>query len=149
MTSQLNVDTIVDKAGSGGTNVKIANTSVTVAEGGSATMNTVQGLAKAWITFNGGVSTPVAIDSFGTSTLTDNATGDYSQTLTNAMGNADYVHTGSAGVNDGSGNAASQRVYGYNTARTQSTTIYNINTGYDNSNAINAYVTSAVLGDLA
>ena len=25
MTSQLNVDTIVDKAGSGGTNVKIAN----------------------------------------------------------------------------------------------------------------------------
>ena len=26
MTSQLNVDTIVDKAGSGGTNVKIGNT---------------------------------------------------------------------------------------------------------------------------
>ena len=37
MSSQLNVDTIVDKAGSGGTNVKIANTSVTVSEGGSAT----------------------------------------------------------------------------------------------------------------
>ena len=35
MTSQLNVDTIVDKAGSGGTNVKIANNSVTVAEGGT------------------------------------------------------------------------------------------------------------------
>ena len=30
MSSQLNVDTIVDKAGSGGTNVKIGNTSVTV-----------------------------------------------------------------------------------------------------------------------
>ena len=27
MTSQLNVDTIVDKAGSGGTNVKLSNTS--------------------------------------------------------------------------------------------------------------------------
>ena len=48
MTSQLNVDTIVDKAGSGGTNVKIANNAVTVAEGGSATTTTVQGLAKSW-----------------------------------------------------------------------------------------------------
>ena len=36
MTSQLNVDTIVDKAGSGGTNVKIGNTSTYVSDGGSA-----------------------------------------------------------------------------------------------------------------
>ena len=122
---------------------------VTASGSTGATTNLQQGLAKAWISFNGGVSTPVAIDSFGTSTLTDNGTGDYSQTLTNAMGNANYTHSGSAGVNDGSGNAASQRVYGYNTARTQSTTVYNINTGYDNSNAINAYVTSNVHGDLA
>ena len=141
MASELKVDKF--------TGVTTAGSILVTGEGNSTTTNLQQGLAKAWITFNGGVSTPVAIDSFGTSTLTDNATGDYSQTLTNAMGNADYVHTGSAGVNDGSGNAASQRVYGYNTARTQSTTVYNINTGYDNSNAINAYVTSAVLGDLA
>ena len=46
MTSQLNVDTIVDKAGSGGSNVKMANTSTYVSDGGSATQNTVQGLAK-------------------------------------------------------------------------------------------------------
>ena len=52
MSSQLNVDTIVDKAGSGGTNVKIGNTSVTVAEGGSGTTNTVQGLAKGWLKFD-------------------------------------------------------------------------------------------------
>ncbi len=52
MTSQLNVDTIVDKAGSGGSNVKMANTSTYVAEGGSATQNSVQGLTKAWIKFN-------------------------------------------------------------------------------------------------
>ena len=32
MSSQLNVDTIVDKAGSGGTNVKIGNTSTYVSE---------------------------------------------------------------------------------------------------------------------
>ena len=46
MTSQLNVDTIVDKAGSGGTNVKIANNAVTVSEGGNATAVTIQGLTK-------------------------------------------------------------------------------------------------------
>ena len=53
MTSQLNVDTIVDKAGSGGTNVKIGNTSTYVSDGGGATQNTVQGLAKAWIAHSG------------------------------------------------------------------------------------------------
>ena len=129
--------------------VSASATAMTMRGKGSNQTGIRHRLRKAGITFNGGVSTPVAVDSFGTSTLTDNATGDYSQTLTNAMGNANYVHTGSAGVNDGSGNATSQRVYGYNTARTQSTTVYNINTGYDNSNAINAYVTSAVLGDLS
>ena len=53
MTSQLNVDTIVDKAGSGGSNVKMANTSTYVADGGSATQNTVQSLVKVWAKFNG------------------------------------------------------------------------------------------------
>ena len=44
MTSQLNVDTIVDKAGSGGTNVKIGNTSTYVSDSGAVTQNTVQSL---------------------------------------------------------------------------------------------------------
>ena len=52
MTSQLNVDTIVDKAGSGGTNVKIGNTSTYVSDGGSGTQNTVQSLAKCWYTLD-------------------------------------------------------------------------------------------------
>lgn len=139
--STLKVDTL--------TGVSTQGSIVVTGEGNTTTTSLQQGLAKAWISFNGGVTTPVAIDSFGTSTLIDNTTGDYSQTLTNAMGNANYVHSGSAGVNDGSGSASSQRVYGYNTARTQSTTVYNINTGYDNSNAVNAYVVSNVHGDLA
>ena len=51
MTSQLNVDTIVDKAGSSGpslpntTTIKIGNTSTYVSDGGAVTQNTVQGLA--------------------------------------------------------------------------------------------------------
>jgi hypothetical protein len=45
MTSQLNVDTIVDKAGSGGTNVKIGNTSTYVSEGGNVSSN----VSKRWL----------------------------------------------------------------------------------------------------
>ena len=102
MTSQLNVDTIVDKAGSGGTNVKIANTSVTVSEGGSATTTTVQGLAKAWLF---GSSSAVLQDSFNISTPTDHGTGDYSYTLTNPFSNDDYSLTATANSTDERRNA--------------------------------------------
>ena len=45
MTSQLNVDTIVDKAG-GGTNIKVEGSNSTyVSEGGTATQSLVQGIA--------------------------------------------------------------------------------------------------------
>ena len=74
MTSQLNVDTIVDKAGSGGSNIKIANTSVTVSEGGSATTTTVQGLLKSWVDIPAdGASLN---DSFNIGSSTDSGTGD-------------------------------------------------------------------------
>ena len=88
MTSQLNVDTIVDKAGSGGTNVKIANTSVTVAEGGSATTTTVQGLAKMW--YNGGLNNQSTADGFNVASLTDTATGKLTINYTNNMNTANY-----------------------------------------------------------
>tara|TARA_Y100001972_G_scaffold30558_1_gene37651 strand:+ start:36 stop:485 length:450 start_codon:yes stop_codon:yes gene_type:complete len=89
MTSQLNVDTIVDKAGSGGTNVKTGNTSTYVSDGGNVTQNTVQGLIKAWMSMNG-KSTIALFDSLNTTSITDNGSGDYTQTYTNAMGNNDY-----------------------------------------------------------
>ena len=88
MTSQLNVDTIVDKAGSGGTNVKVANTSTYVSDGGAVTRNTVQGLAKAWINF-AGAGTSIN-DSLGMSSLGDNATGKYTITMSSAMANTNY-----------------------------------------------------------
>ena len=86
MTSQLNVDTIVDKAGSGGTNVKVANTSTYVGEGGSGTQNTVQGLQKHWGTF--GMDDAGIDDSFNMSSATDIQAGGFTVSLTNAMNNA-------------------------------------------------------------
>ena len=102
MSSQLNVDTIVDKAGSGGTNVKMANTSTYVSDGGGVTQNTVQGLCKFWIQFNG-TSTVATRDSFNLASLTDNATGDYTHTFTNAFSNNDYAAIGMAAGSTHSG----------------------------------------------
>ena len=89
MSSQLNVDTIVDKAGSGGTNVKIGNTSTYVSDGGSATQNTVQSLVKSWSAFDGR-STPSFYDSFNIASLTDNNTGDYRLVFTNGFSTKNY-----------------------------------------------------------
>ena len=94
MTSQLNVDTIVDKAGSGGTNVKVGNTSTYVADGGSATQNLVQGIAKAWCDADNAAQPQ---DSFNISGGVDNGTGDYQFNLTNSMGSANYAVPNSPG----------------------------------------------------
>ena len=54
MSSQLNVDTIVDKAGSGGTNVKMANTSTYVSDGGAVLHRILcKGCARLGYRFNG------------------------------------------------------------------------------------------------
>ena len=91
MTSQLNVDTIVDKAGSGGTNVKIGNTSTYVSDGGAVTQNTVQGLAKSWFKFN--QDTPAISDSFNISSITDSGTGLHTGLFTNNMSNANFANS--------------------------------------------------------
>jgi len=92
MSSQLNVDTIVDKAGSGGSNVKMANTSTYVSDGGSATQNTVQGLLKGWVRIDGDASGASIDDSFNCAGITDNGTGDYSVTRTNNMSSVDTYY---------------------------------------------------------
>jgi len=84
MSSQLNVDTIVDKAGSGGSNVKMANTSTYV--DGSVTQNTVQGLAKVWISYNG--STNAIVGSLNVTSVTDIAAGHFKYNYTNSFGTA-------------------------------------------------------------
>jgi len=89
MTSQLNVDTIVDKAGSGGTNVKVANTSTYVSDGGNVTQNTVQSLAKHWAYFS--MAGTSFSDSFNSSSLTDDNTGDFLIDITSPFSNTNYA----------------------------------------------------------
>ena len=115
MSSQLNVDTIVDKAGSGGTNVKIANNAVTVAEGGSGTTNTVQGLAKSWVNFNG-TGTIASRDSFNIASLTDTGTGHYDPNFSNNMSNNDFSATGGISESGVGGEATIVLGDGYSTS---------------------------------
>ncbi len=90
MSSQLNVDTIVDKAGSGGTNVKIGNTSTYVGEGGGSSQNTVQSMVKCWLHYDqkGDSGSTQALDSFNVGSVTDAATGSYEVNVTNNFSNA-------------------------------------------------------------
>ena len=95
MTSQLNVDTIVDKAGTGGatlskpTITEMANTSTYVSDGGSVTQNVVQGLAKSWCNTN--QSGAEIYDSFNIASLTDSGTGQQQPFFTNSMSNNRYA----------------------------------------------------------
>ena len=98
MTSQLNVATIVDKAGSGGTNVKVANTSTYVSDGGAVTQNTVQGVLKAWSQVK--VHSSLG-DSFNVASVTDQGTGQSNDNFTNVFANTDYCIT--YGSRDGGG----------------------------------------------
>jgi len=87
MTSQLNVDTIVDKLGTSGpslpntTTIKMSNTSTYVSDGGAVTQNTVQSLVKTWAV-NDHTSTSV-LDSFNQSSITDTSTGVLTWDVTN------------------------------------------------------------------
>ena len=56
-------------------------------------------LAKAWVNING-TGTVAIRGSFNVSSITDNAVGDYSVTMTTAMANANYAVVGSAGVSN-------------------------------------------------
>ena len=85
MTSQLNVDTIVDKAGSGGTNVKIGSTSTYVA--GSVSQNAVSCIAKAISKYNIGDNT--SGNSFNISSTSDDGTGSFTLNYTNNFSSAD------------------------------------------------------------
>ena len=149
MTSQLNVDTIVDKAGSGGTNVKVANTSTYVSDGGNVTQNTVQGLCKHWILFNGTGDVAVT-DSFNNSGLVDNGgAGEYTISFTNTMANNTFsVATG--GAFDETGASAGANARQGPAACEKSTSSFELHCG-SNTTSANDWESPAaqVLGDLA
>ena len=91
MASILKVDTI--------TGVTTAGSIAITGEGNSTTTNLQQGLAKAWANIDGSGDVSFQ-DSFNTSGLTDNGTGDYTTSFSTSFGNANYSFT-YCGASDG------------------------------------------------
>lgn len=75
--STLRVDTIQDRVGTG--------------------QPEIDGVAKAWVNFNG-TGTVAIRASFNVTSITDNGTGDYTVNFTTAMSDANYAVTGNAAI---------------------------------------------------
>ena len=87
MASTLKINTL--------TGVTTAGSIAVTGEGNSTTTNLQQGLCKAWnFISDADAGTIVQGDSFNTSSAIDNGTGLFRFTLTNAMGNTNYLHIG-------------------------------------------------------
>ena len=72
--------------------------SVTVtSEGGAATMQLQQGLAKAWCTVNASSGTPTILDDFNVTSVSDEGQGVYDVNFTNSFNNTSYATTCAAG----------------------------------------------------
>jgi hypothetical protein len=79
-----------------GTSAITINTSAQMTvrgEGGNATTNLQQGLAKVWFHLEGDIGTPVFRDSLNGSSITDNGTGDYTASYTNIFSSDDNTLT--------------------------------------------------------
>jgi WD40 repeat protein len=73
------------------------NTLTDASSGNSTAMSTInQGTAKAWFNFNG-TGTVAILDSFNAASITDNGTGDYTTTISNAMATINYCYTALGG----------------------------------------------------
>jgi hypothetical protein len=84
--SEIKVDTLTGKTSAG-------NITVT-SEGGSATMQLQQGLAKAWQSIVVGSGTPSFNDSFNASSISDQGTGQHTVSFSNSFSSVKYAVTG-------------------------------------------------------
>jgi len=122
------------------------NTLTDASSNNSTAMSTInQGTAKAWVNFNGS-GTIAARDSFNNASITDNAIGDYTVTITSAMANVNYAHVGTAGQ----GNTALVNLSQCFNIANPTTTVSRYQTAYVNGTMLDATsVNVALHGDLA
>jgi len=102
-----------------------AGSIVVTGEGGSTTTNLQNGIVKAWTYFDGSAGSLSGADSLNESSVTDHATGDYTFTITNAMGNTNYASLSNPMCEDNHGRGPiclGLRVDGSNNASTNTTT---------------------------
>lgn len=133
--SEIKVDSLTGKTSAG-------NITVT-SEGGAATMQLQQGLAKVWVNFNG-TGTIAARDSFNLSGLTDNGTGNYTTSFISAMNNANYTAVATCGLDSGG-----SRAFCSTDSHATTSVAVLLRQAASNNNIDAADVQPALLGDLA
>jgi len=106
--------------------VTAAGSMLVVGEGGTNTTNLQQGLAKAWINFDG-KGTASVYESFNHSGLTDVAVGQFTNTLASALGNANYSLTTTLGRSPNVSGTNPAFAYMADDALAPSTTAYRVN----------------------
>ena len=112
--------------------------SITLQGEGTATTNLQQGLAKAWSHLDVQSGTPSAADSFNIASVTDNATGNTTNTFTNAMNNDNYSVPSSCNA------------FHYSSVESYATTGYRHRTANTSASQTDRDATvSAAFGDLA
>ena len=155
MSSQLNVDTIVDKAGTSGpslpntTTIKMGNTSTYVSDGGAVTQNTVQSLIKQFSVFDqrgATIGANTAGDTFNTSSQSDESTAVVLVSLTSNMNNTTYPAFNSPHYDRSNANRNYPRIGAGTTCTTSS---YKAVGAYVNGNVDDNVMNSALAGDLA
>lgn len=121
---------------------------ITASDGTSPVTLTKQSASKAWSHYDS-YSTVSQTDSFNIASLTDNGTGDVTNTFTNSMDNATFVVSGSATY--GRSNAAAHGRYmsphstlGYATTHARIVSVYAYNNPQDCD-----YINIIIHGDLA
>ena len=115
-------------------------------EGGAATQSLQQGLAKAWVNFDG-TGTIASRDSLNVGSLTDNGTGDYTITLSSAMNNVNYCVTGGTGYAYANSGARDSNCQPYDLT----TSLFDLSVGLSTTAAARDHgiVTASAHGDLA
>ena len=147
--STLLTDTIRKTGGTAGVDIRVKNTSVYESDGGtSVTQNLVQGLAKVWADINAGQGSYG--DSFNTTSITDNATGDATLTHVNDMSSSSYSATTSVTFDqDGTNGHRDTLIRTKATSSTRVEFIYADTSGRGNQLDLEVDASVTIHGDLA
>jgi len=130
-------------------NTAAGNITIT-SEGGAATMQLQQGVAKAWTYSDASSATPVIDDSFNNSSITDSSTGIYGINLTNSMSNTLYTANCTANCNTGDTYSAPLTcVAKINLSITTTTSAFDRLNWYASANRDSKHDYTIVHGDLA
>ena len=140
MASELKVNTL--------TGVSTAGSIAVTAEGNSTTTNLQQGLAKVWADINAGQGSYG--DSFNTTSITDNATGDATLTHVNDMSSSSYSATTSVTFDqDGTNGHRDTLIRTKATSSTRVEFIYADTSGRGNQLDLEVDASVTIHGDLA